>query len=270
MTKNIKVKLRNEIIKYYLSYPMTIKQVSEEYNLCCPTISKILKDIPKYPKSQINNPCLEEHYFNIIDNEYKAYFLGLLISDGNVFKDKTGRQNSISITLDLEDKYLLEKFKECIRTNTIIAKDGRGCGQIAIRSNIMAKDLEKYGVVPRKSFKTYLPIISDIYMKDLIRGIFDGDGSIISKLNHDNRFLHCISFCGTHKLMEDISSYIYKNLKLNQKPKVYDYKDRKLSEIKIQNKLDILVFGEWIYNDCQIFMKRKKKIYNDFKKHYNL
>ena len=38
-------------------------------------------------------------------------FLGLLIADGNVFKDATGRQASISITLDLKDEYMLLKFK---------------------------------------------------------------------------------------------------------------------------------------------------------------
>jgi hypothetical protein len=42
-------------------------------------------------------------------------------------------------------------------------------------------------------------------MSHLIRGIFDGDGSIQAKLNEKderNRFLHSISFCGTHRLME--------------------------------------------------------------------
>jgi hypothetical protein len=42
----------------------------------------------------------------------------------------------------------------------------------------MAEDLSKYGVVPRKSYYTYLPKIDDKYMNHLIRGILDGDGSI--------------------------------------------------------------------------------------------
>ena len=73
-------------------------------------------------------------------------------------------------------------------------------------------------------------------MPDLIRGVFDGDGSIQVKMNKDNRFLHGFSFCGTHQLMQNISDYIFKTLELITKPKVYNYKDRQLSEIKIQNR----------------------------------
>ena len=70
-------------------------------------------------------------------------------------------------------------------------------------------------------------------MSHLIRGILDGDGNIQAKLNKDNRFLHSISFCGSHKLMEDISNYCTNELQLNVKPQVYDYQDRELSEIKL-------------------------------------
>lgn len=181
--KVITNELKEEIIKYYLSQPMTMKQVEDKYELSHPTITKILKNVPKYPKAKLNNPNANERFFKKIDSEEKAYFLGLLISDGNVFKDNTGRQASISITLDLKDEYILQKFKEVLNVNTSISKDGRGCGQIAIRSNLMADDLKQYGVVPRKSYITYLPKINDIYMSHLIRGILDGDGSILAKLS---------------------------------------------------------------------------------------
>jgi hypothetical protein len=197
----------------------------------------------------------------------------LLISDGNVFKDNTGRQASISITLDLKDKYILEKFKEVVNSNTAICYDGRGCGQIAVRSNLMAEDLAKYGVVPRKSYNTYLPKISDKWMSHLIRGIFDGDGSIMAKPNPKNdghnRFLHSISFCGSHELMTNISDYAFEKLHLKQKPTVYDYADRKLSEIKIQNIDDMAKFGYWMYYNSSIFLNRKKDIFNNFLSHYN-
>ena len=269
--KVITEELKQEIIKYYLSQPMTMKQVEDKYELSHPTITKILKDVPKYTKAKLNNPNMKEHFFQEINEEAKAYFLGLLISDGNVFKDNTGRQASISITLDLKDEYMLEKFKEVLQANTSVVHDGRGCGQIAVRSNIMAEDLAKYGVVPRKSYNTYLPLISKEMMPHLIRGIFDGDGSIMAKPNPSNdghnRFLHSISFCGTHQLMEDISNYILENLGI--KTTIYDYKDRNLSELKIQNIDNIAKFGYWIYRNSTIFLNRKKDIFNDFLKHYN-
>lgn len=269
MRKIITDELKQEIRKYYLSYPMTLKQVEEKYNLSHPTISKILKDIPKYKKAKINSPNLKEDFFHYIDSEEKAYFIGLLISDGNVFKEKT-RQASISITLDLKDEYMLKKFKEVINTNTNIGYDGRGCGQIAIRSDIMAKDLEKYGIVPRKSLITYLPTnIEDKWMPHLIRGILDGDGHIAAH-QKGKRFMHKISFCGSHKLMEDLSNYCSQQLELKVQPKVYDYKDKNFSEIRIQNIDDIYAFGEWVYKDATIYLIRKKDTYEYFKTHYNL
>lgn len=272
--KIITEQLKQEIINYYLSEPMILKQVEDKYQLSHPTITKILKDVPKYTKAKLNNPNMNEHFFKEINCEENAYFLGLLISDGNVFKDDTGRQASISITLDLKDEYMLQKFKEVLSANTSIGYDRRGCGQIAVRSNIMAEDLAKYGVIPRKSLHTYLPEIPNEYMWHLLRGIFDGDGSILAKPspNNDghNRFLHSISFCGTHKLMEDISNYLVRYLDLKQKPTVYDYKDRELSELKIQNIDDIYLFGTYMYKGANIFLNRKYQIFLDFKKHYNL
>ena len=120
-----------------------------------------INKMKKYSKTKINSPELKERFFETINSEEKAYFLGLLIADGNVFKDATGRQASISITLDLEDEYMLLKFKEVLNANTNIGYDGRGCGQIAVRSNLMPMDLEQYGVIPRKSLFTYLPQIDD-------------------------------------------------------------------------------------------------------------
>lgn len=270
--KIITNELKEEIIKYYLSQPMTMKQVEDKYELSHPTMTKILKDVPKYPKAKLNNPNANERFFEKIDSEEKAYFLGLLISDGNVFKDNTGRQASISITLDLNDEYILQKFKEVLNVNTSISKDGRGCGQIAIRSNLMANDLKQYGVVPRKSYITYLPKINDIYMSHLIRGILDGDGSILAKLspkqNGRNRYLHSISFCGSHQLMEDIAEYLYNNLQLKQPIQVYDYQDKNLSDIHIQNYEDMKKVGDWLYKDATIYLIRKNNIYNSFKEHY--
>lgn len=269
-SKIISEDLKKEIINYYLSEPMTLQQVGQKFNLCSPTISKILKDIPKYSKAKLNNPGLKEHFFQTIDSEEKAYFLGLIIADGNVFKDNTGRQASISITLNLQDKYMLEAFKQTVNTNTSIGYDGRGAGQIAVRSNIMAQDLAKYGVIPRKSLYTYLPQINEDYMNHLIRGIFDGDGSIRAvETDKSNRFAHYIGFCGSEQLMTDISEYC-KKLNLNIIPKVYNYTNKDLSDIKIQNIEDMYRFGEWMYNNATIYLKRKKEKYDYFKSHYNL
>ena len=275
-SKIITEEIKNNIVVFYESKPMTIKTVCNKFNLSEPTVLKILKEknISVYKKAKLYNPDLVEDFFHNINTEEKAYFLGLLIADGNVFIDENNpeanRQASISCTLDEEDVYLLEKFKECVKTNTKISSDGRGCFQIAVRSNIMAEDLKQYGIVQRKSFSTYFPkTISDLYIPHLIRGILDGDGSVQFRENkRGGGYLHNISFCGSHQLMEDLSNIIFDSLNLFTRPRVYDYKDRYLSEIKIQRADDIRGFGNWIDSGANIYMIRKKEKFDMFLNFY--
>lgn len=271
MNRKITEDIKNSLIADYLSKPCCYHDLQKKYNLSHVTIGRILKNAPKWSLSKIHNPLMVEDYFHTIDTENKAYFLGLLISDGNVFKPLKG-QSSISLTLKENDQYILKLMKADIKVNKKICTDNRGCSQLTINSNQMAEDLQLYGVVPRKSFKTYLPILNDLsMMKHLIRGIFDGDGSIfIKQTTIRNKFLHSISFCGTHHLMQDISNFIFDTLHLNQQPTVYDYKSKTLSEIKIMSINDIYLFGEWIYKDSSIYLKRKYDKYVHFKEHYKL
>lgn len=267
--KVISDELKNEIINYYSSNIVSLSYLGEKYGLSHPTISKILSGVPKYKKALTFNPNLKEGYFENIDCEEKAYFLGLIIADGNVFAPTDGRQRSISIVLDSADEYILKRFKEELNATTSITHDGRGCSQIAVRSDKMADDLAKYGVVPRKSFITYLPEINDDMMCHILRGILDGDGSIKAKqTNIGNRYAHSISYCGSHRLMVDISAWCKKHGISNAI--VYDYKDKNLSELKIQSIGEMYVFGKMIYQDATIYLTRKKALYDDFKAHYNL
>lgn len=271
-SKTITEELKESIIDFYLDAPKTIESVAKKFSLSNPTVIKILKDVPKYKKALLNNPELVEDYFSVIDTEKKAYFLGLIVSDGNVFVDEkhieANRQASISITLDLGDEYLLEAFKNELKTNTSIAYDGRGCGQIAVRSNIIANDLKKHGIGPRKTFAAYMPdTIPNDLLKHFVRGVFDGDGSIMAK-QCKTRFLHAISFCGTHRLMSDISNLLENEGLVTVVPKVYDYKNRSLSEIKVQNKNDMKTVGDWMYSGATVYMRRKKEKYDYFNSFY--
>lgn len=87
MTSGIPIRetLKKEIIDFYLSKPMGLKEVCEKFNISHPTSVKILKDVEKWSKNILYNPNLVENYFQEINSEAKAYFLGLLIADGNVF-----------------------------------------------------------------------------------------------------------------------------------------------------------------------------------------
>lgn len=72
--KIITEELKREIIDFYKSKPMSYSVVAEKFNFCLPTIGKILKDIPKYTKTQIFNPSLDESFFMISIEKTKRIF----------------------------------------------------------------------------------------------------------------------------------------------------------------------------------------------------
>ena len=269
MSKIISSDVKQQMREFYQSRPMTHKEVADKFGYCLPTVAKILNGLPQYTKSNIFNPSLDEAFFEVINTEDKAYYLGLLITDGNVFKANEHRA-SISITLDQRDAYLLTHWKECIRSKTNLGHDGRGCVQYAVRSLKMANDLAKYGVVPRKTLCSYLPEIEDkSQLRHLIRGLIDGDGGIYAHM-HNNKFSHQIKLCGTERLMYDVLECIDSELHLKYKPKVYTYRNRPLSMLQISNIQDMNKLGHWLYNDASVYMDRKYRKFLDFQKHYGL
>ena len=156
-----------------------------------------------------------------------------------------------------------------------IGHDGRGVTYVAVRSDKMADSLLKYGLKERKSFDTKFPFnIDKAYYRHVIRGIIDGDGSIQAYpfVTKDGRhkFAHSISCCGSHRLMTEMVSAISDQLQLKSTPKVYDYKKRVLSEFRISRIEDVKTFGDWLYADATIFLKRKKFNYDLIVDHYSL
>ena len=271
--KRITIEDEQRIVQSYLEFPKTIWSTAREFDLSAPTIIKILDkyEVKRYTKAQLYNPGYNEDYFENIDTQAKAYFLGLIISDGNVFTDGGGgRQASISITLDSGDEYLLTAFKNEIGVNTSVCKDGRGCSQIAVRSDKMAKDLNRLGVFPRKSFQTQLPCVPKHLYPHLIRGILDGDGSIQSKqTNIRGRHKHSIGFCGTEQLMKQVSGLLIEELGLSC-VSVYTYKNRSLSMVTWSAIDDLQKLIAYLYQDAEIYMLRKRAKAENFLNHYNL
>jgi hypothetical protein len=166
----------------------------------------------------------------------------------------------------------LYQFLEILNSNRSLSRDGRGCSTASVKSNIMAEDLKKFGIVPNKTLKTRLPIFdNEIIMSYLMRGILDGDGCICySYYPSIHKYSHVMSFCGTYELMNDINLYLHKVLNLGLKS-VYTYKDRHLSEIKYRSLKEVIKLGNWIYQyPMNICMYRKYIKFLSLKEYFNI
>lgn len=265
MNLKITESLKNEVVSFYAKSPVTIQSVSDEFGLSNPTVIKILKScgIKTWPKFNVYSPRFVEDYFATIDTEHKAYFLGLMITDGNVFvgyKSKTHPAN-VNLTLQSSDSYILEILKDELRLNKKVSNDGRGCCQLAVYSNAMAANLAEYGVIPRKSTIVTFPshLIKNMY-RHFIRGIFDGDGSA-SFYIRPNRRSHtkAIRFCsGSREFLEQLVCFLSQevgvsNLNLrNEKENLWSCAYR--------SKSDMEAVIHYLYDDATIYIRRKKKI----------
>lgn len=262
--KIITKQIKEDIVAFYKSRPMTHEEVAEKFHYSLPTIIKIFKEykVKPYPKAKIYSPNLIENYFETIDTEKKAYFLGLLITDGCIHNNKHGSK-MVNITLQLRDVYIIEDFIKEIKLNKKIVHDNRhqGCGNIQVLSNKMVDDLMQYGITYNKSLKTIFPknIPLNLY-PHLIRGILDGDGSIAFYARH-NRKVHvkAIRFCqGNEQFLIDLMKFLEEKVNIKI---INTYKEKEnLWSIAYRSNDSLLKLYNYLYNDATIYIKRKKEL----------
>jgi len=124
-----------------------------------------------------------DRYFESIDSADKAYFLGLLASDGNI----SPRLTAVRIALKSEDSDILEKFRLYLGNETpeLKLKYSKNNGILSAPQKILCLskinlvyDLIRHGITPNKSKTLKIECDLGVYKKDFLRGVWDGDGSI--------------------------------------------------------------------------------------------
>jgi hypothetical protein len=119
---------------------------------------------------------LNHDYFENIDSPDKAYFLGLLASDGNIFdRGIEGRAPIIKLSLQSDDEYILKLFAKFLSSDKPLhhggSKSKNGITQystIEVVSKKMASDLSKHGVGQRKTYDYKMQNLSDEIMSHFI------------------------------------------------------------------------------------------------------
>lgn len=262
MSKHISVEKEKEIVEYYKSRPMTFDELVSKFGLCSPTIGKILNKyhIVRYTKSQLYSPDLVEDYFNTINSQAKAYFLGLIITDGCVYS-KNGKAPIVTLSLHENDSYLIEMFLKEIHSNKKVTNDGRGCSEIAISSSKMVSDLRKYGLLERKSLYAVFPSNLPInYYPSLLRGIIDGDGFISFYARRGRKsHIKAVRLCsGNEKFLLDIVEFLHRVVDIDP---VNTYREKEnLWSIAYRKTSSLVKLIEYLYSDAEIYMKRKKEL----------
>ena len=199
--------------------------------------------------------CINENYFHMINNQEKAYVLGLLYADGNANK----KFKQITLKLQEKDKSILEKISLLIETNKPLhfVKKTKSTHQnqysLKITNRVIYQDLLKHGIVPNKTFITKMPCLDTDLFMHFVRGYFDGDGCIyITK----NGKIGCIDIIGSEQLCDDFKK-IFEELGV----KSFISHDKRckqgINKLRIRKYKDIIKIYHWMYDKSNIHLERK-------------
>jgi len=256
MRKLTKIDCSN-ICNDYLS-GLSYNLLSEKYNICTWSIGNVLKK--NNIKSRIRKHKCNEDYFEKIDSNEKAYWLGLLFADGYVRKRKqlNGKHKQggvVGISLKSGDEYLLEKLiidLESTYKLTKQIKNNFSSYKLEVNSSKMTDNLINLGCVPNKSLKLLPPNLTDEFISHFIRGYFDGDGSI-GRYNGNLKF----TLLGTNELLSWILNF-FKQKGIKTNPKIC--KRKNIYTIQVNSKLDIELIKNILYTSSNnYYLKRKKE-----------
>ncbi len=198
---------------------------------------------------------INENFFSEYNSDM-FYVIGLLYSDGYLVKPKRGKKY---VAIKLIDKDILTDINVRMGNNSEpkkvgVTSAGNKLYKISFINSKLIEDLERIGLHQRKTFTIKFPQIPNEYVKDFIRGYFDGDGCIhISKRkNRVNSYVKSFSILGTNDVLNGIS----KNLPC----KSYVSKYKKIFRLTVNKGDDIQMIYDYLYaGDNLLFLNRKKE-----------
>lgn len=273
-----------QLIKEQYLSGKTIQKIRDEFfpDINPSTIRNIIvKYFPEIMRKASKPNPIYHDYFETIDTEEKAYFLGLLFADGGVQYRRNGIVQIVTLGLNSKDLYMVERFAKAVNfLNPIKFSpsrnyegeliDKRGYCYIQISSHKMFSDLAKHGIVPRKSLIVdKLPDVPHNLLHHMIRGFFDGNGTICfyTPSNQPNYILGMFGFYTTQKVNENIQNILQKELGL---PKNKIHSKGSITNTLWRATNDVKKFYNFIYHDATIYLYRKRERFEEFFKLKNM
>lgn len=269
MGKRHEQRIYDELATKYLVEGLSLIELSKQSGIDRRTLSTNFKRMGIEIVNKQNLTKFDEHIFDEIDSEEKAYWLGFIYADGNI------STNGFRFTLKLAIKDLkhLEKFNKFMnhtKYNITILNyeyDHESCSFV-VYSKHLHNTLNNYGCTPNKSLTLEFPnksiFKSDNLIRHFIRGYFDGDGCIWR--DNTNNKLN-FNILGTENMLMEIQKYfpIKKLNNIHNKQKDQEFTKSLNYKGKIANTVICYLFDE-----CNIFLDRKYELYKELKNKYEI
>ncbi|PYY28346.1 LAGLIDADG family homing endonuclease [Paenibacillus illinoisensis] len=240
---------------------MTYKEISKQLNRSKAAIDLKINRIG-LKKSKYT---YDHDFFEKIDTEDKAYWLGFIYADGCISIKEEINSCELSIKLQKNDAEHLKKFNKSLNGNIEVTTFDRtsnfdnklygGC-QIRIYSQQMVRDLQNCGITTNKSLTISFPTLEQELIRHFVRGFFDGDGCL-TKNNHKNgkSYVRADFTCGSEVFVHQLRDILYKsgiNTYIHREPE-------RPYRLVIGGMKNCDKFFKYIYDDATIYLERKMR-----------
>lgn len=258
--KNIPNKYSLEKRKYIIDEyrkGRNTKEIAIELGTYNTTIRRILKGekIQVRTGTEVRS-IVKANLFNILDEDTN-YWIGMLATDGCL-----SHGNRIILQLQEQDKELLEKYAKWIKypvniNKTYYKQFDKICYSIGFTNTECANSLKQYGITERKSetIEIKIPIT-----RDMLRGIIDGDGSIVSTSNNTGVRVSITTI--SEKFANQLYTYLIDNkfnpIFTNRIPdQTLTRTSKRQFLISLNKKIDVIRLKEFLYKDANYYLQRK-------------
>lgn len=253
---------KNDIINEYVNNKKSADVICKQYD-CDP--SSIIRHLREWGVS-IRNSALDRynglydvdiHYFDNIDTEHKAYWLGYIFADGHISKNM-----HLMFGCQMEDIDILERVKEDFNCTYPIRLNKDNNPTLNICSKHICETLVNMGFTHIKSYEvdfqkiiTYVP---QNLLHHFVRGMFDGDGSIrCYNYDYATGYQYHFGYTG----LKEVCEFVAKFLKL--KTKIIRERDTDTYTLKTANAPMIKYIYGILYKDATIYCQRKYDIFQE-------
>ncbi len=269
-THKLNEEQKNDICRKYSTGNYTCTKLGNEYNVIYTSISSLLKSrniIVNNDRCKLHRRYkFNETYFDKIDTEDKAYFLGLLYADGcNI-------TNGIKLSLQSNDIDILDKLniligsENTIKTTISKTTNKKNMSHLTIYSQSISLQLMKLGCIPNKSLTLKFPTEEQVpskLIRHFIRGYFDGDGNIYYK-QKSTYFNSRASLVSTEDFCNSVKNLIDEKLIIKCSVR-YKSKNNITKQFEITGDRNSIIFLDWIYQNSKIHLDRKYNKYLELK-----
>lgn len=238
----------------------TLKETANHFNMSYDSMKNTLNRYKLRAATRSSKNSIKyqnSNFFENIDTDIKAYFLGFMFSDGyiaeNAYNEYAG------LTLQKSDKYILERLTQVLDAHCTL-NEYKNSIKLTITNLKVVEQLKKLGIQRNKSLNDFnVPNIPEHLKSSFIRGYFDGDGCITIK----STGYSMVSICSNSEVFLKEVLNILKNNNIDGVVK-NEQGSRKnpLYILSLYKFKDRISFRDFIYSNSEIHLIRK---FNKFK-----